>query len=100
MACVERALLPAAFDLGFVAALDFVVPIAVPIARLETSLAVVQSDKSSGSSFPASSRRPAFSPAGRGISRKRTAVRAKLHHYHFVILYPPTPKPFSLYHAE
>ena len=35
----------------------------------------------SGASIPASSRRPAFSPAGRGISRKHTAVRAKLHHY-------------------
>src|ERR1035438_7082671 len=29
----------------------------------------------------ASSRRPAFSPAGRGISRSTTAVRVKLHYY-------------------
>src|SRR5258708_22579103 len=45
---------------------------------------VVQFGQSSASTFPASSPRPAFSPAGRGISRKHTAVRAKLHHYHGV----------------
>src|SRR5258708_18246719 len=45
---------------------------------------VVQFGQSSASTFPASSRRPAFSPAGRGISRKHTAVRAKLHHCHGV----------------
>src|SRR5260370_7472752 len=45
---------------------------------------VVRLGQSSASIFRASSRRPAFSPAGRGISRKHTAVRAKLHHYHGV----------------
>jgi hypothetical protein len=41
----------------------------------------VQFEESGTPSFPASSRRPAFSPAGRGISPAHTAVRVKLHRY-------------------